>query len=172
MQKGYTHVYTGDGKGKTTAMLGLALRAVGAGLKVYIGQFIKRGEFSEVKAIREFLPGVALEQYGAGWVFAGKATESDKAAAKDGLSKAANALRSGEYDVVMLDEINVAISHGLVAVADALDLVRQKPPHVELVLTGRGAVPDIIEAADLVSEIRETKHYHHDGVVARAGIEM
>ena len=172
MGKGYIHVYTGNGKGKTTAMLGLALRAAGAGLKTYIGQFIKSGEYSEVKAIRRFLPDLTLEQYGTGRAFAAaKATEPEIAAAKDGLAKAARALCSDSYDVIMLDEINVAVHLGLIPVGDALDLIRRKPPHVELVLTGRDAAPEIIEAADLVSDIAETKHYYNSGVAGRLGIE-
>ena len=171
MRKGYTHVYTGDGKGKTTAMLGLALRAAGAGLKVYIGQFVKNGEYSEVKALRMFLPCVALEQYGAGWVSAGGADERHKAAARRGLDRAAQAIHSGAYDVVMLDEINVAVQCGLVPAGDVVGLIRHKPPNVELVLTGRGAPPEIIEEADLVSMISAAKHYYGEGVMAREGIE-
>jgi cob(I)alamin adenosyltransferase len=171
MEKGYVHVYTGNGKGKTTAMLGLALRATGAGLRVYIGQFIKNGEYSEVKAIRQYLPDVELEQYGTGFVTAGAVTETETEANRNGLKKAAEAMYSGRYDVVMLDEINTAAYCGLIAVSDIIDIIRGKPCNVELILTGRYAAKEIVEAADLVSEIAEVKHYYARGVTARTGIE-
>ena len=123
MEKGYVHVYTGDGKGKTTVMLGLALRAYGAGLKIYIGQFIKTGGYSEIKAIKENLPLIDIEQYGTGFMRRTGKTEDAVKAAQDGLLKAAAALSSGRYDLVMLDEINMAVHHGLVSVEDALRLI-------------------------------------------------
>ena len=172
MQTGYVQVYTGNGKGKTTAMLGLALRACGAGMRVYIGQFIKNGEYSEVKAVRECLSNVELEQYGAEIDFCGDVTEEDIKSAEDGLKKAAEAILSGKYDIVMLDEINIAIHCGLINVKEVLELIRQKPDSLELILTGRYAVKEIIEAADLVSEITEIKHYYDKGIMAREGIEQ
>jgi len=171
METGYVQVYTGDGKGKTTALLGLALRAAGAGKRVYIGQFIKKGDFSECKTIESCLPQITLEQYGEGFVFAA-VTAAHMAAAQNGLARAREALFSGEYALVMLDEINVAVDLGLLPVADVLDLIRAKPRNVELVLSGRNAPPALIAAADLVSEIREIKHYYKKGVPAREGIEM
>ena len=170
MEKGFVHVYTGDGKGKTTAMLGLALRASGAGLRVYIGQFIKNGGFSEVKAVKKYLPDIVLEQYGKGFVFSG-ITSEDMSASENGLSRAAEVMLSGKYDVVMLDEINLAAFYGLIAVGGVLELIRKKPPDIELILTGRYAAKEIVEAADLVSEIRNIKHYYSKGVTARDGIE-
>jgi cob(I)alamin adenosyltransferase len=171
MEKGYVHVYTGDGKGKTTAMLGLALRACGAGLKVYIGQFIKHGEYSEIKAIRKYLPGVTVEQYGRGFILSQKASEEDIESARNGFMKVVDAVFSGEYDVVMLDEINMAVHYGLVSIEELIGLIKGKPIGVELVLTGRGAKDELIEAADLVSEVYATKHYYTDGIMAREGIE-
>ncbi|MCL2672308.1 MAG: cob(I)yrinic acid a,c-diamide adenosyltransferase [Clostridiales bacterium] len=171
MQAGYVQVYTGDGKGKTTALLGLALRAVGANKRVYIGQFIKKGDYSEVKAIRNYLPQITLEQYGEGFVLSIPSAEHT-AAAQNGLARARAALLSGEYDLVMLDEINVAVDLGLIPVAELLDLIRAKPEGIELVLTGRNAAAEIIAAADLVSEVKEIKHYYAKGVSAREGIEM
>ena len=171
MEKGYVQVYTGNGKGKTTAMLGLTLRAVGAGLRVYIGQFVKSEAYSEVKALN-LLPNVKIEQYGtSGFIFAG-ASEEDMGAAASGMAKAAAAMLSGEYDIIALDEINVAVHLGLVPVEDVLALIDQKPPTVELVLTGRYAPPALVEAADTVSEMRDIKHYYNIGVMARDGIEQ
>ena len=171
MKKGFTHVYTGNGKGKTTTMLGLVLRAVGAGLKVYIGQFHKNEEYSEVAAIRKYLPDVTLEQYGSGALCDGTLPPSDKEAAAKGLNRARDAVMSCRYDVVMLDEINIAVRYGLIPPEDVVDLIVNKPPGLELVLTGRSAAPEVMEAADLVSEIREVKHYFRTGVPARVGIE-
>ena len=171
MEKGYVHVYTGNGKGKTTAMLGLALRAYGAGLRVYIGQFVKSMEYHEVTAINKFLPGIAIEQYGCGCILEREASEEDKAAAEKGIKKASAAIFSGKYDVVMLDEINVAAHLKLISVSSVLELVRAKPANIELIITGRYAAAEIIEAADLVSEMTEVKHYYTNGVFARDGIE-
>lgn len=169
--KGYVQVYTGNGKGKTTAMLGLALRGCGAGKRVYIGQFIKNGHYSEQEAIQKFLPQITLEQYGTGFVFS-EITEEQRQAAQAGLLRAKNALHAGIYDIVMLDEVNVALDLGLLPLASVLDLIHTKPNAVELVLTGRNAAKEIIAAADLVSEVCEVKHYYAKGVQAREGIEM
>jgi len=171
MEKGYVQVYTGNGKGKTTAMLGLALRAAGAGLQVYIGQFIKNMEYSETKAIREFLPNIKIEQYGPGFIYKREITKEDREITAKGMEKALKALHSGEYDIIMLDEIHMAVSFGLLSVESVLEMIRQKPPQVELILTGRNAAAEIIAAADLVSEIAEIKHYYTQGVPAREGIE-
>ena len=171
LEKGYVQVYTGNGKGKTTAMLGLALRACGAGLRVYIGQFIKSEAFNEVKALQQ-LPNIDIEQYGAGGLILAGATMDDAQAAAAGMKKATEALLCGKYDMVALDEINMAVLLGLVSVEDVLTLIEKKPHSVELVLTGRFAHPDIVAAADLVSEIRDVKHYYNAGVPARDGIEQ
>ena len=170
MEKGFVHVYTGNGRGKTTAMLGLALRALGAGLRVYIGQFIKNGEFNEVKTIKKYLPGIVLEQYGKG-SFLSAVTPEDMTAGEYGLKRAAEVMLSGEYDVVMLDEINLAAFYGLISFGGVLDLINKKPENIELILTGRYAAKEIVEAADLVSEIKNIKHYYSKGVTARDGIE-
>lgn len=170
-EKGYVHVYTGNGKGKTTAMLGLALRASGAGLKVYIGQFVKSMAYSEVKAIEGFLPNVVIEQYGPGCFLKHAPIAKDAEITKQGLEKAIKALLSGDYDIVMLDEINVAIHLGLLDVESVLEMIRQKPKNIELVLTGRYALPQIINSADLVSEINEVKHYYTADVLSREGID-
>jgi cob(I)alamin adenosyltransferase len=171
IEKGYVQVYTGDGKGKTTAMLGLALRAAGAGLRVYIGQFIKSMEYSEITALKQYLPMVKTEQYGRGCFISRDASQEDIDAAREGFRKASEAVLSGEYDVVMLDEINIAVDYGMIPVGELIELIRRKPERVELVLTGRGAAREIVAAADLVSEMTEVKHYYAKGVIARDGIE-
>ena len=174
MRRGYVHVYTGNGKGKTTAMLGLALRAYGAELKVYIGQFLKFGEYNEVKAIRKFLPDIVIEQYGDGYVVGAPITRSHVESTKEGFQKAISALRSCKYDVVMLDEINIAICLSILDIDDVLRMIEEKPEGIELILTGRYASREIMEAADLVSDIRAIKHYFYSGDEegsARDGIE-
>lgn len=169
--RGYIHVYTGVGKGKTTAALGLTLRAAGAGLKVYIAQFIKSGNYSEINALQRFTDLVTLEQFGQGRFTKGKPTAEDIEVARNGLLRAKAKLSSGQYSLVILDELNVAISYEIFAVDDILEIIDQKPDHTELVITGRNAAPEIVERADLVSEIQAIKHYFQKGVKARIGIE-
>ena len=172
--KGYVQVYTGNGKGKTTCMLGLTLRAVGAGKKVYIGQFMKSERYSEVYAIREFLPGVTIEQYGVEsscFIRKGEANVAHVEAAHAGYKKAMTVLVSGEYDLVILDEINVTVYFELLNEKDALAMIDSRPHGVELVLTGRYATDQVMARADLVTEMREVKHYFDQGVAARIGIE-
>ena len=169
--KGYVQVYTGDGKCKTTAALGLVVRAVGAGLRVYLGQFIKGREYSEIKILRERFPDVTVEQYGAGHFIRGRPVPDDIAAARKGLEALANALTCGRYDVVVADEANTAVGAGLFTEDDLLALCQTKPDPVELVLTGRGAGPKLQHRADLVTEMQCVKHYYHAGVQGRPGIE-
>jgi cob(I)alamin adenosyltransferase len=170
-QRGCFQVYTGDGKGKTTAALGLALRASGRGMPVYIGQFMKGQDYGELHALPR-LGTVTVEQYGdPGWVYRGKVTEEQRALARAGLEKGRAALVSGRYRIVILDEINMAVWFGLIGLEEALGLVAARPPGVELVFTGRRADAALIEAADLVTEMREVKHYYAQGVPAREGIE-
>ena len=170
MRKGYVQVYTGNGKGKTTAALGLALRAAGAGLKVFIGQFIKGQRCSEHLMLERLGDMITYRQYGRGLI-RNTPTEEDIAGAREGMREIGDAARSGAYDVVILDEINVAVRMGLISVDEVLGLMRGKGAAVELVLTGRNA-PDLVMAqADLVTEMREIKHYYKKGVRARRGIE-
>ena len=171
MMKGYLQVYTGNGKGKTTAALGLSLRAAGAGMTVYIAQFLKQGDYSEIKALKRFADAILLEQFGLGQFIKGRPTPAEIHAAREGLEKAKQRLISGNYDLVILEEANVAVAVGLFSVEDLLDVVRQKPDHVELVITGRGAAPEVMEQADLVTEMKAVKHYYERGVQARVGIE-
>lgn len=169
--KGYVQVYTGDGKGKTTAALGLAVRAAGSGLRVWIGQLMKKGDYSEVSSMERFGALVRMEQFGTGKFVMGKPSEEDIQAASEGLSRAEAVMAAKEADVLILDEANVAAACGLIPVERLLALIRRKPDDVELVLTGRGAHPDIVEAADLVTEMKCIKHYYEKGVPARRGIE-
>lgn len=169
--KGYVQVYTGTGKGKTTAALGLTVRAVGAGLKVFIGQFLKTGTFSEITGLSFFGDAVTLEQYGGKGFIRGKPGEEDKKRARDGFERVKQFVESGEFDVVILEEINVALDLGLLPVEEVLKLMENRRLGVELVLTGRKAPERIIEAADLVTEMKCIKHYIDKGVYARTGIE-
>ncbi len=169
--KGYIQVYTGNGKGKTTAALGLAIRAAGAGLKVFIAQFIKMGEYSEIKALKRFKDLITVEQFGSGRFIKGKPSASDIEAARKGLEKIKAVFTSGQHNVVIMEEANVAAKLGLLSVEDILEIIVEKPKDVELVITGRGADSRIIENADLVTEMKEIKHYFQKGVKARIGIE-
>ena len=169
--KGYVQIYTGDGKGKTTASLGLALRAAVAGLRVYIGQFLKNGDYSEIRALKALEDQVTVVQFGSGRLIRGQPDEKDRALATEGLTAARQALTGGRYDLVILDEANVAAAMGLVSFEALIGLVKEKPAAVELVLTGRGASPELMAAADLVTEMKAVRHYYEAGVHARQGIE-
>lgn len=173
LTEGKVQVYTGNGKGKTTAALGLALRAVGRGLKVCMVQFIKGGgEYGEHLAAGRLAPLLTIHQTGRDcWIYKDRLDPQDIAIARGTLNLARETLTGGEYDLVILDEINGAAWFGLITVEDILSLIRQRPEQVELVLTGRSADPRVIEAADLVTEMVEVKHYYQAGVPARSGIE-
>lgn len=170
-EQGYFQVYTGDGKGKTTAALGLALRASGRGLPVYIGQFMKGQDYGELHALPR-LESVRHEQYGdPGWVYKGKVTEAQRALAAEGLKRGRAALLSCAYRIVILDEINMAVWFELISLDAVLELIAARPTATELVFTGRRAAAEVLERADLVTEMREVKHYYTQGVPAREGIE-
>ena len=169
--KGYVQVYTGTGKGKTTAALGLTLRALGAGLRVYIGQFIKKGNYSDIRILRNRFTEVTLRQYGRGRFIRKKPSPEDVRAAERGLSELRKAMLGGDYDLVIADELNPAVSAGLLDIEELLRLIDDKPEHVELVITGRGAHQRLIRRADLVTDMRNIKHYFAKGVRARKGIE-
>lgn len=172
LEAGLVQVYTGDGKGKTSAAFGLALRAIGRGLRVYVIQFIKGGfDYGELHAVEQ-LDNLKLKAFGSGQFITQKPPkQEDVKLAKDGLNFAENIVASGEYDVVILDEINVALNLNLIDVSDVDRLVKNKPKCVELVLTGRNAPPEILEIADLVTEMKEVKHPFKKGVPPRKGIE-
>jgi len=170
--QGLIQVYTGDGKGKTTAALGLALRAAGAGLKVFIGQFLKGAEYSEIKALRQLAPGIEIKQYGRRCFIKDKPDEEDIRLAQNGLREMESVIQSGDYNLVILDEANIAVYYNLFSVDELLKVVQNRPKQVEIVITGRNADSRIIAAADLVTEMREIKHYYQKGIAARLGIEM
>lgn len=173
LEKGYIQVYTGNGKGKTTAALGLALRAAGRGLKVCMIQFMKGGgPYGEHLAAEMLKPYLTIIPTGReGWVKRDNPDPEDVRLAREALRMGREALTGGEYDLVILDEVNGAVSFGLLDVNELLDLMRLKPASVELVLTGRNAHERVMEAADLVTEMREVKHYYKTGVASRIGIE-
>jgi cob(I)alamin adenosyltransferase len=172
LEKGLIEVYTGDGKGKTTAAFGLALRAIGRGLKVYIIQFIKGGfDYGELYIV-DRLPNLTLKAFGRGkFVTERPPAKADVELAQQALALAEKVVKAGEHDVVILDEINVAIHLNLVSMEQVMGIIRSKPSHMELVLTGRYAPPEILEVADLVTEMREVKHPYSKGFQARQGIE-
>lgn len=169
--RGFIQVYTGDGKGKTTAALGLSIRAAGAGLKVFIGQFVKMGDYSEIKALRRFSDLITIEQFGRDRLIGKNAMPEDIAAARRGLERIKEVMDSDEYRVIVLEEANVAVKKGLIPVQDLLTVILRKPERTELVITGRSAHGLILDCADLVTEMRPIKHYFKKGVRARVGIE-
>jgi cob(I)alamin adenosyltransferase len=171
-KKGYIQVYTGNGKGKTTAALGLGLRASGDGNKVIMLQFMKGRRYSEIDALLK-IENFTIIQHGRDEFVSKEDPEQiDIDLARGGFEKSKEILLSGEYDMVILDELNVAVDFGLIPLDEALELICSKPENVELILTGRGAPEEFIEAADLVTEMREIKHFYQKGVEARKGIEF
>jgi len=172
LEKGLVQVYTGDGKGKTSAAFGLALRAAGRGLKVYVIQFIKGGfDYGELYIV-EKIPNLKLASFGRGkFVTEIPASEEDSKLAQEAFDLAKKVVKGGEYDVVVLDEVNVALNLKMISIDDVIDLIKSKPKHVELILTGRYAPMQIIDAADLVTEMKEVKHPYSQGVPPRKGIE-
>jgi len=169
--KGYIQVYTGDGKGKTTAALGLALRAAGAGLRVFVAQFLKLGDYSEIAALKRMADLITVEQFGLGRFIRGAPDAEDIAAACRGLARVKEIFAAGRHAVVILDEANVAAACGLFSAVDLMDLIRARPEGVEVVLTGRNAAAAILAQAGLVTEMKALKHYYQAGVAARVGIE-
>jgi len=171
LKKGLIHVYTGNGKGKTTAAIGLGVRATGDGLKVLMIQFMKGRRYSELDALQQ-IKNFTVVQFGRDeFVSKEKPAQVDIDLAQKGLAFAKDAIHKRSYDVVILDEMNVALDYQLIAVDDVLQLLREKPESLELVLTGRYALPEIIQHADVVSEILEIKHPYQKGVQSRKGID-
>jgi len=168
--KGYIHVYTGNGKGKTTAALGLALRAAGADKQVFIAQFVKGMHYSELNILPE-IKNITLIQYGRGCFIYQKPTQEDIEAAGKGLKEVALILKKGEYDVVVLDEACIALYYTLFSFNELSLAITNRAPHVEVIVTGRYAPPELVDMADLVTEMKEIKHYYTLGVEARSGIE-
>ena len=174
-KSGLILVNTGNGKGKTTAALGMALRAWGQGMKVLVLQFIKGGwKYGELKAAEKLGPNFEIRQMGEGFIKGpgDQSLEEHRQAAAEALAAANTEIISGKYDLIILDEILYAINYGLVTLSDTLDLMAKKPEGLHLVLTGRNAPPEIIEQADLVTEMREIKHHYTKGISAQKGIEF
>lgn len=172
LEKSLVEVYTGNGKGKTSAALGLALRAIGRGLKVYLIQFIKGGfDYGELYAVKN-LPNFTLKAFGRGrFITSEPPEEEDIKLANEALELAKKIVQTGEYDIVILDEVNVALHLKLIRLQDVVDIINKKPEKVEMILTGRDAPEPIIELADLVTEFKEIKHPFSKGYQARKGIE-
>lgn len=191
MQKGYIHVYTGDGKGKTTAAIGLAIRAVGAGQNVCIIQFMKSLAYAEQKILQN-LSGITLITIGKPYFIAkegtltdeqlkawgnavrtypdGRPPEAYRAMVSKGVRQAVEAV-SGAYDMVILDEYNMACWHDLATDEDTCNILKARKQNVELIFTGRNAPSRLLEAADLITEMKKIRHYYDKGVNARMGIE-
>ncbi len=175
--QGYVQVYTGNGKGKTTAAMGLSLRALGQGKKVNITMFTKGGDnYGEIKAFNKLQPDIrknlTINQAGLDRiVYTSNETEEDKKIMQKGWEKAKKVIQNGEADVVVLDEINIALDLNMIDEKDVIETIKNKPKNVEIVMTGRNAHKSVIDVADLVSEIKEVKHYYNKGVMAREGIE-
>ena len=169
--RGYVQVYTGDGKGKTTAALGLALRAAGADWRVFLARFVKDMACSEVAAIKPLSCSITVRQFGRACFVDREPEQVDIDRAEQGFMECKEAVTSGEYRLVILDEANVAAAFGLLRLDDLIQLIDCKHRNVELVITGRWAHRRVIERADLVTEMQEIKHYYQRGVLARTGIE-
>lgn len=168
---GLLHVYTGEGKGKTTAALGLALRAWGHGLRVGVVQFMKKGEdYGEVQALHRM--GIEVFQFGTGKLITkGRHCQEDVDRARRALDLSRSMLRSGEFDLIIMDEVNVALYFGLIPLDDVLDALRQRDSGVEVICTGRNAPEELRKEADLVTVMTVEKHPYDDGLEARKGIE-
>lgn len=168
---GYIHLYTGNGKGKTTAALGLALRAAGTGKSIFIAQFVKGMFYSELNALKR-LPEISLKQYGLDCFIVNKPTQNDILAARKGLDEVSEIILKDKYDILVLDEICIALHYHLFEVDEMIALLNAKPAEMEIVMTGRYAPPELFEVADLVTEMKDIKHYYHKGIEARKGIEF
>jgi cob(I)alamin adenosyltransferase len=171
MKQGLVQIYTGDGKGKTTASLGLSLRAAGRGLKVFIAQFAKGMYYGELTSLERFAPQITLKQYGRKCFIRDEPEEEDHRLAREGWREIQNVLKKEECDLLILDELGIALHYGLISLDEVRELIRNKPGGVELVLTGRKIPAELFDQADLVTEMREIKHYYNAGVQARKGIE-
>ena len=172
MEKGYTQIYTGNGKGKTTAALGLITRAVGSNFKIFLCQFLKGRDYGELYTLKKFET-VTHERYGRGVFIRNKeyVTNEDKKLMREGYESLKKALLSGKYDIVIADEILGTLRYDLISIEEIKFLIENKPETTEFVLTGRNAPDELIEMADLVTEMKEVKHYFQKGVMARKGIE-
>jgi cob(I)alamin adenosyltransferase len=171
MLKGSINIFTGEGKGKTTAALGTAMKAAGEGKKVFIGQFLKNKAYSEINTIKKHFNSIKIEQFGTGDFINGKPTQKEIKAAQKGLERIREIITGKEYDLVILDEANIAISFGLFSVSELLAIIFKKSNETDIIITGRNAAGPIIQHADNVTEMVPRKHYFQKGVEARVGIE-
>lgn len=169
--KGLIQIYTGNGKGKTTAALGLALRAAGRDKRILIVQFMKKWDYGELHSIKK-IPQITIKTFGTKeFVYKGKAKEIDFQEARRAFTEGAEGAFSGEYDIVIFDELNVALDFGLLEIEEVINFLKDKPEEVEIIITGRNAPSELVELADLVTEMQEIKHPFQKGVNARIGIE-
>ncbi|MBZ4677202.1 MAG: cobinamide adenolsyltransferase [Anaerophaga sp.] len=166
------HIYTGNGKGKTTAAMGLMVRAAGAGKKIFFGQFVKGMVYSEVTLIKEQIPQIDHQLFGRKCFIKKDPAPEDYKAAQAGLRKVKKLIQSGKYDLIVLDELNIALYYKLFSLEEVLAMIENWPENIELIITGRYAPPELIEKADLVTEMKEIRHYYQNGVKARKGIEF
>lgn len=169
--KGYIQVYTGDGKGKTTAAIGLSMRAIGAGLKVAFFQFFKTGSSSEIKILKSFYPQIYYKNFGKKGFIKNQRDEKTQKLILQGWEEVKELVKSKLYNIIILDEITYALNLGIIKLKEFLDLLRNKPQDLEIVITGRSAPQELIEVADLVTEMKKIKHYYEKGIKARKGIE-
>jgi cob(I)alamin adenosyltransferase len=172
MEKGYIQIYTGNGKGKTTAALGLALRACGHGMSVFIAQFVKGMKYGELDALQRFSDNVTIKQYGRDCFIHKEPEDEDRRVAKQGWREVQEIISSNGADILILDELGIAIYYGLITIEEVLELISKKPVEMEIVITGRKVPEELFEVADLVTEMREIKHYYQQNVSAREGIEF
>jgi cob(I)alamin adenosyltransferase len=173
LKQGFIQIYTGNGKGKSTAAIGQAVRAAGFGLKTYIAQFMKEYPYNELNSLKQLSEWILIEQFG-GDEFVYKKElpgENELAKAIRGLHTAKEKMLNGEYDLIILDEAIVAIYFKLIETKDIVEFIKEKPENVELILTGRYCPEELIELADLVTEMKEVKHYYQKGITSRRGIE-
>jgi cob(I)alamin adenosyltransferase len=166
------HIYTGNGKGKTTAALGLMVRAAGAGQRIFFGQFVKGMAYSEIKLITEQIPQIDHQLFGRNCFIKRDPEPQDYEAAQNGLETVKELIQSGKYDLIVLDELNIALHYQLVKLQEVLSLLDKLPKETELVITGRYAPPELMEKADLTTEMKEVRHYYQKDVKARKGIEF
>lgn len=169
--KGLIHIYTGNGKGKTTAAFGLAIRFVGTGKNVFIAQFMKGQKYSELKTLEQLADQINIQQYGLKSFIKDVPKQIDIDAARLGLKEVSDILKQGNYDMVILDEACIAIYFKLFSVQELIEAIQNRAPQVEVIITGRNAPQELIDIADLVTEMKEIKHYYNQGVQARRGIE-
>lgn len=172
MQKGYIQIYTGNGKGKTTAALGLALRASAYGKKIFIGQFVKGMKYGELESIKKFSDTITLKQFGRDCFIFNDPEPEDIEVARKGWDEVNTILTENNIDILILDEIGIAIHYKLISTQEVMDFIKRKPTEMELIMTGRYIPEELFELADLVTEMKEIKHYYKADVPAREGIEF